>query len=179
MSSAILHLSYKFRLLLIFIFCIMVVAWATSSYLVDTVQETPKAKSLVENFRNATMLEKENQKKKSMSTVEEVPTVKSTVSHCPALSPYLQGPSKLKFKASLTFEEVRKENPQVAKGRHRPAECSALQRVAILIPHRNREKHLLYLLEHLHPFLQRQQLDYGIYVIHQGGGVVPCHLGEG
>ncbi|XP_065429123.1 beta-1,4-galactosyltransferase 4 isoform X2 [Chrysemys picta bellii] len=168
LSSVILHLSYKFRLLLIFILCMMVVAWATSSYLVDTVQETPKAKSLVENFRKATMLEKENQKKKAMSTVE-VHTVKSTMSHCPALSPYLQGPSQLKFKASLTLEEVQKENPQVAKGRHRPVECSALQRVAILIPHRNRETHLLYLLEHLHPFLQRQQLDYGIYVIHQAG----------
>ncbi|KAG6921198.1 beta-1,4-galactosyltransferase 4 [Chelydra serpentina] len=149
LGSAILHLSYKFRLLLLFILCMMVVAWATSSYLVDTVQETPKAKSVVMNFGKA--------------------TVKSTMSHCPALSPYLQGLSKLKFKASLTLEEVRKENPQVAKGRHRPAECSALQRVAILIPHRNREKHLLYLLEHLHPFLQRQQLDYGIYVIHQAG----------
>lgn len=77
------------------------------------------------------------------------------------------GASKLTFKASLTLEEVQKENPQVAKGRYHPTECSALQHVAILIPHRNREKHLLYLLEHLHPFLQRQQLDYGIYVIHQ------------
>ncbi|XP_059019986.1 beta-1,4-galactosyltransferase 4 isoform X3 [Mustela nigripes] len=27
----------------------------------------------------------------------------------------------------------------------------------------------MYLLEHLHPFLQRQQLDYGVYVIHQAG----------
>ncbi|XP_050816738.1 beta-1,4-galactosyltransferase 4 isoform X2 [Gopherus flavomarginatus] len=168
LSSVIFHLSYKFRLLLLFSLCMMVVAWATSSYLVDTMLETPKAKSLVENFRKATTLEKENQKKKAMTTVE-VHTVKFTMSHCPALSPYLQGPSKLKFKASLTLEEVQKENPQVAKGRHRPAECSALQRVAILIPHRNREKHLLYLLEHLHPFLQRQQLDYGIYVIHQAG----------
>lgn len=77
------------------------------------------------------------------------------------------GASKLTFKASLTLEEVEKENPQVSKGQYHPTECSALQRVAILIPHRNREKHLLYLLEHLHPFLQRQQLDYGIYVIHQ------------
>lgn len=64
---------------------------------------------------------------------------------------------------------MEKENPQVAEGRYHPAECSALQRVAILIPHRNRERHLLYLLEHLHPFLQRQQLEYGIYVIHQVG----------
>lgn len=59
------------------------------------------------------------------------------------------------------------KNPQVHRGRHHPEECKALQRVAILIPHRNREKHLMYLLEHLHPFLQRQQLDYGVYVIHQ------------
>lgn len=59
------------------------------------------------------------------------------------------------------------ENPRVHKGRYHPEECKALQRVAILIPHRNREKHLMYLLEHLHPFLQRQQLEYGIYIIHQ------------
>lgn len=77
------------------------------------------------------------------------------------------GASKLSFKPLVTLEEVQKKNPLVAKGRYQPVECSALQHVAILIPHRNREKHLLYLLQHLHPFLQRQQLDYGIYVIHQ------------
>lgn len=76
-------------------------------------------------------------------------------------------PRKLTFKASLTLEEVQRENPQVAKGRHHPEDCLARQRVAVLIPHRNREKHLLYLLDYLHPFLQRQQLDYSIYVIHQ------------
>ncbi|XP_057213290.1 uncharacterized protein LOC130568445 isoform X2 [Triplophysa rosa] len=41
--------------------------------------------------------------------------------------------------------------------------------VAILIPYRNREKHLLYFLYHRHPFLQRQQLHYTIYVIHRLG----------
>lgn len=77
------------------------------------------------------------------------------------------GQSKLLFKPDLTLEEVQAENPKVSRGRYHPEECKALQRVAILIPHRNREKHLIYLLEHLHPFLQRQQLDYGIYIIHQ------------
>ncbi|XP_076204912.1 beta-1,4-galactosyltransferase 4 isoform X2 [Aptenodytes patagonicus] len=109
----------------------------------------------------------DSQKEEKIESIAKVPTVKSF--YCPALSPYLRGASKLTFKASLTLEEVEKENPQVAKGRYHPTECSALQHVAILIPHRNREKHLLYLLEHLHPFLQRQQLDYGIYVIHQAG----------
>uniref|UniRef100_A0ABK0M5H4 Beta-1,4-galactosyltransferase n=1 Tax=Rattus norvegicus TaxID=10116 RepID=A0ABK0M5H4_RAT len=82
---------------------------------------------------------------------------------------YPGGQNKLVFKPDLTLEEVQAKNPKVSRGRYRPEECKALQRVAVLIPHRNREKHLIYLLEHLHPFLQRQQLDYGIYVIHQTG----------
>eukprot|EP00069_Balaena_mysticetus_P018828 bmy_11737T0 len=86
--------------------------------------------------------------------------------HCQLSS---EGQNKLVFKPDLTLEEVQAENPEVHRGRYHPEECRALQRVAILIPHRHREKHLLYLLEHLHPFLQRQQLEYGIYVIHQAG----------
>ncbi|KAM9247976.1 beta-1,4-galactosyltransferase 4 isoform 2-T3 [Leptosomus discolor] len=141
---------------------------ALSFYFVDSRQEISKAKSMVEDFRKVTSLD-DSPKEEEIESIATVPTVKSFQGHCPALSPYLRGASKLSFKASLTLEEVQKENPQVAKGRYHPTECSALQRVAILIPHRNREKHLLYLLEHLHPFLQRQQLDYGIYVIHQAG----------
>jgi hypothetical protein len=90
------------------------------------------------------------------------------------------GQSKLIFKPDLTLEEVQANNPKVTRGRYHPEECKASQRVAILIPHRNREKHLMYLLEHLHPFLQRQQLDYGIYIIHQVSmglfGALPCAL---
>ncbi|KAF6728796.1 Beta-1,4-galactosyltransferase 4 [Oryzias melastigma] len=59
------------------------------------------------------------------------------------------------------------ENTDVSRGEYQPPNCTARQSVAILIPHRNREKHLLYLLHHLHPFLQRQQLHYAIYIIQQ------------
>ncbi|KAM9300522.1 beta-1,4-galactosyltransferase 4 [Morus bassanus] len=161
------HLFYKFKVLVLATLGLMVL-WATFSYFVDSRQQIFKAKSMVEDFRKVTSLE-DSQKEEKTESIAHVPTVKSFQGHCPALSPYLRGASKLTFKASLTLEEVEKENPQVAKGRYHPTECSALQHVAILIPHRNREKHLLYLLEHLHPFLQRQQLDYGIYVIHQAG----------
>lgn len=58
-----------------------------------------------------------------------------------------------------------------AGGRYRPAGCEPRSRTAIIVPHRAREHHLRLLLYHLHPFLQRQQLAYGIYVIHQ----VPPH----
>ncbi|XP_074664776.1 beta-1,4-galactosyltransferase 4 [Strix aluco] len=167
LSLYVFHLFYKFKVLVLVTLCLMVL-WATFSYFVDSRQEVSKAKSVVKDFRKVTSLE-DSQKEEKMESIADVPTVKPFQGHCPALSPYLRGASKLTFKASLTLDEVQKENPQVAKGRYHPTECSALQHVAILIPHRNREKHLLYLLEHLHPFLQRQQLDYGIYVIHQAG----------
>ncbi|XP_019729140.1 beta-1,4-galactosyltransferase 4 [Hippocampus comes] len=88
---------------------------------------------------------------------------------CPKESPLLQGAVKLNFEPSLQLEEVEGENKRVAQGRYQPWDCTARQSVAILIPHRNRERHLLYLLHHLHPFLQRQQLHYAVYVIQQAG----------
>ncbi|OXB68896.1 hypothetical protein ASZ78_005333 [Callipepla squamata] len=150
-------------------------------YFVDSGQTIPKLKSVGEHFGKVIGLEEEEEdsrKEEKMKLTEGVPATKPPQGPCPALSPHLPkayctfptgGASKLTFSPSLTLEEVQKENPQVAEGRYHPTECSALQRVAILIPHRNRERHLLYLLEHLHPFLQRQQLEYGIYVIHQAG----------
>ncbi|CAH1272364.1 B4GALT1 [Branchiostoma lanceolatum] len=47
--------------------------------------------------------------------------------------------------------------------------CTSKERVAILIPYRDREEHLKTFLQHMHPFLKRQQVDYSIYVIEQQG----------
>ncbi|XP_029957006.1 beta-1,4-galactosyltransferase 4 [Salarias fasciatus] len=88
---------------------------------------------------------------------------------CPKVSPLLQGAVKLSFDSCLTLKAVVTENENVTEGEYEPSDCAARQSVAILIPHRNRERHLLYLLHHLHPFLQRQQLHYAIYVIQQAG----------
>lgn len=88
---------------------------------------------------------------------------------CPQESPLLKGAVKLSFEPTLTLKDVQMENKAVAKGEYEPPDCSARQSVAILIPQRSRERHLLYLMHHLHPFLQRQQLHYAIYVIQQAG----------
>ncbi|XP_015731727.1 beta-1,4-galactosyltransferase 4 [Coturnix japonica] len=170
LSLYVFHFFNKFKVLLLVTVCLMVL-WAAFSYFVDSGQTIPKLKSVGEHFGKIISLEEEedSQNEEKMKLTEEVPTTKPPQGPCPALSPYLRGASKLTFSPSLTLEEVQKENPQVAEGRYHPTECSALQRVAILIPHRNRERHLMYLLEYLHPFLQRQQLEYGIYVIHQAG----------
>ncbi|XP_036706271.1 beta-1,4-galactosyltransferase 4 [Eschrichtius robustus] len=157
------HLSYKFRLLLLFTLCLTVVGWATSNYFVGAIQEIPKAKDLMASLNKGLVLGEKG------TVTEEASVKKANLNNCSSVSPHLKGQNKLVFKPDLTLEEVQAENPEVHRGRYHPEECRALQRVAILIPHRHREKHLLYLLEHLHPFLQRQQLEYGIYVIHQAG----------
>lgn len=78
------------------------------------------------------------------------------------------GPIHVSFPSGLTLAEVQRKNPLVVRGgRYRPPDCEARHRTAIIIPHRHREHHLKFLLYYIHPFLQRQQLNYGIYVIHQ------------
>ncbi|XP_072262898.1 beta-1,4-galactosyltransferase 1-like [Pyxicephalus adspersus] len=52
-------------------------------------------------------------------------------------------------------------------GRGMPQLCKALQKIALIIPYRNRDKHLKTWLHYMHPFLQKQQGDYGIYVVEQ------------
>lgn len=54
-------------------------------------------------------------------------------------------------------------------GRYKPPDCKAHYKVAIVIPYRDREEHLRIFLKHMHPFLQRQQIEYGIFVVEQSG----------
>ncbi|XP_014814697.1 PREDICTED: beta-1,4-galactosyltransferase 1-like [Calidris pugnax] len=89
---------------------------------------------------------------------------------CPDPSPLLVGALRVEFSQPVNLEEVARINPEVKTGgRFAPKDCIALQKVAIIIPFRNREEHLKYWLYYLHPVLQRQQLDYGVYVINQDG----------
>nr|XP_056704471.1 beta-1,4-galactosyltransferase 1 [Euleptes europaea] len=94
----------------------------------------------------------------------------ANLSHCPDPSPLLVGPLRVEFSHPVSLKKVEEENPDLREGgRYTPKDCIALQKVAIIIPFRNRDEHLRYWLYYLHPILQRQQLDYGIYVINQGG----------
>ncbi|XP_051559084.1 beta-1,4-galactosyltransferase 1-like [Myxocyprinus asiaticus] len=91
---------------------------------------------------------------------------------CPETSPLLLGPMQIDFSQPLHLDMVRKENPLLFMGgKFKPSNCVALQKVAIIIPFRNRDEHLKHWLHFLHPVLQRQQLDYGVYVIEQNGDV--------
>ncbi|XP_062311850.1 beta-1,4-galactosyltransferase 1-like isoform X2 [Osmerus eperlanus] len=80
------------------------------------------------------------------------------------------GPSMVDFSRNVTLAWVEQQNPRVREGGWwRPGDCLSEQRVAVIVPFRNREEHLKFFLLYLHPLLQRQRQHYGVYVINQAG----------
>ncbi|MBN3319974.1 B4GT1 galactosyltransferase, partial [Atractosteus spatula] len=98
------------------------------------------------------------------------PTATRRLEKCPEIPPRLVGPLRIEFSEPVSSEDIKSQNPELRKGgRYSPKDCIALQKVAIIIPFRKRDEHLKFWLYYLHPILQRQQLDYGVYVINQFG----------
>ncbi|KAJ1530865.1 hypothetical protein ONE63_005708 [Megalurothrips usitatus] len=52
-------------------------------------------------------------------------------------------------------------------GHWEPSHCLAQHKVALIIPYRNRRKHLENFLSYMHSFLQAQLIEYSIYVVEQ------------
>ncbi len=69
-----------------------------------------------------------------------------------------------------TEELLERLNPELQPGgKWSPSSCLPRHRVAVVIPYRDRKQHLLVLLAHLHPVLQRQLISYQIFVVEQVG----------
>lgn len=73
-----------------------------------------------------------------------------------------------------------KEAGLQAGGRYEPTECQSQQKIAIIVPVRNREDHLTVFLRYMHPFLQRKQIGYVIIVVEQSGEftMFNCHVAK-
>ncbi|MBN3310254.1 B4GT1 galactosyltransferase, partial [Amia calva] len=118
--------------------------------------------------RNREIITTDREIKSIQITVQ--PTKDNELEVCPERSPMLVGPLRIEFSQLVSLDLVKSENPALKEGgRYTPKDCKAQQKVAIIIPFRNREEHLKFWLYYLHPILQRQQLDYGVYVINQDG----------
>ncbi|XP_032898492.1 beta-1,4-galactosyltransferase 3 isoform X2 [Amblyraja radiata] len=92
------------------------------------------------------------------------------LAYCPQKPPYLVGPLAIAFNRTPSLDEIRDRNRLVMPGGfYTPPNCQARHRTAVIVPHRHREPHLRHFLYYIHPFLQRQQLQYGLYIIHQAG----------
>ena len=88
---------------------------------------------------------------------------------CPITPLKLFGPLKV-FTERLTFEEIEELYSWLEQGgRHRPEECLSRNKVAIIVPYRDRDTNLRIFLYNIHPVLKRQQLDYGVYIVEQDG----------
>ncbi|XP_033739975.1 beta-1,4-N-acetylgalactosaminyltransferase bre-4-like [Pecten maximus] len=96
-------------------------------------------------------------------------TGRSSLPDCPKTPPKLVGPLAT-YRKSPSIPEIEKEYAWLHPGgRYSPVECHSEHRVAVIIPYRNREDQLKTFLYNIHPILQRQQINYGIYVIEQSG----------
>lgn len=95
----------------------------------------------------------------------------STISlpHCPIVSPFLVGFMRVRLQAPSLADIGRNNNDLDLGGHYRPATCRARSRVAIIVPFRDREDHLRLFLHNLIPMLKRQQMEFNIFVIEQGG----------
>jgi hypothetical protein len=54
-------------------------------------------------------------------------------------------------------------------GHFKPPDCRSKDRVAIIVPFRDREEHLRAFLFNLIPTLKRQQIEFNIFIVEQGG----------
>eukprot|EP00090_Calanus_glacialis_P037310 TRINITY_DN6410_c0_g1_i1.p1 TRINITY_DN6410_c0_g1~~TRINITY_DN6410_c0_g1_i1.p1 ORF type:complete len:477 (-),score=141.37 TRINITY_DN6410_c0_g1_i1:60-1490(-) len=86
---------------------------------------------------------------------------------CPTTSPHLLG-ALIVNQNIKTVEEAEENVTKVAVGgKFSPPDCKPRQKVAFVIPFRDRDAHLATWLSHMHPILQRQQLDYQVFVVEQ------------
>ncbi|XP_074662411.1 beta-1,4-galactosyltransferase 4-like [Tubulanus polymorphus] len=94
------------------------------------------------------------------------------IKYCAAIPQKLEGRVflSLSHPHNFTMQQVLLANREVRLGGwHRPDECVSRHKLAVIIPYRDRNQHLVLLLAHLHPILQRQQLDYRVFVVEQTG----------
>lgn len=73
---------------------------------------------------------------------------------------------------SMDNVENRLKNGIMTGGYHKPSDCVARDRVAVIVPCRgkDRERHIPVLMKNLHPMMIRQQLEYQIFVVFQTPG---------
>jgi hypothetical protein len=90
---------------------------------------------------------------------------------CPLISTNLSSNTRRGIKLDTSplnkiQEMIKKDQTDLTLGgRWKPKTCQARYKVAIVIPYRDREDNLKIFLNNIHPFLSKQQLEYGIYLI--------------
>ncbi|XP_063708533.1 beta-1,4-N-acetylgalactosaminyltransferase bre-4 [Culicoides brevitarsis] len=90
------------------------------------------------------------------------------INPCPMVPDDLEGPIQVDtMYETLEAVEEHLRGKVLSGGRYHPKKCNSKHRVAIIVPYRDREHHLPIFLKNIHPFLMKQQIDYGIFIVEQ------------
>ncbi|XP_048248403.1 beta-1,4-N-acetylgalactosaminyltransferase bre-4-like isoform X2 [Haliotis rufescens] len=85
---------------------------------------------------------------------------------CPKTSPLLVGETQVDESPTDLLHLSRTFINSFRPGGHyKPPECVSRTKTAVIVAYRNRQRHLVVLLNHLIPFLVRQQADFAIFVV--------------
>lgn len=149
-------------------------------------QNTQDSKEAISSSNQVTVFQPtETEKGTSTSTTSVaifIPTKKvgsnnnsdQELSLCPEKSPTLVGALYVDSQVPK-IEDVEKDMSKDFKGwvdhggHSKPTKCKARKKLALIIPYRNRFEQLKIFVRQMHPILRRQNLDYRIMVIEQGG----------
>ncbi|XP_046361220.2 beta-1,4-galactosyltransferase 4-like isoform X1 [Haliotis rufescens] len=102
-------------------------------------------------------------------TTTQTPVNKKSLPECQETPPGINEPVKLNL-TNITLDELQRKYPSHSGERYRPEGCRSRVRLAVVIPYRDREQHLVILLNNIIPFLNKQQADFTIYVAEQMHG---------
>lgn len=135
-------------------------------------QTTPEPKIKPHPLKKPRTEESVNQSiSKSKDSDEKVIQFIPDLNICPEKPPNLVGKIELD-RSEESVDDIQEKLSEILYpgGYYTPSKCQARYRVAIIIPYRNRPKKLAIFIKNIHPFLIKQQLEYGVFVLEQTVG---------
>ncbi|XP_071091305.1 beta-1,4-galactosyltransferase 4-like [Haliotis cracherodii] len=120
------------------------------------------------HFKEALKLVSSSEELRTATAITQKPLDITLLPTCPD-TPNIHEPVKLNL-TIITQDELKTKYPSHSGDRYWPERCRSKQRLAVIIPYRDREQHLMILLNNLISFLNKQQADFTIFVAEPAPG---------
>lgn len=153
-------LNYLKKLNLIEIFLILLLIWATLWPLLYPNWRTNGFKQINDNnIENDVSI---------CNLIVNNSDINENKAQCPVFAPNLVSYFEVLKKINNSLIESISMKYDIRKGgKHSPKDCKSIQKVAIIVPFRNRLTHLQLFVQHIHPFLNKQLIDYTLFIVEQ------------
>ena len=92
----------------------------------------------------------------------------ATITKCPEKPETLLGYQEPIQQLDTAYSFIQDQATKLKDGGcYSPPDCEPISRVLIIVPYRDRAEHLNILLRNIHPFLQRQKIEYRMRLLYQ------------